>query len=153
MFFLGKPVAEPNSTAIQERRTMARANQRLRLARSSVLRYGLAATSFAIALCLALLEQRYGSRDLEVSLCPFAIAMTVWYAGPVPGILAVVLSSLPEQQSDEIFNAFFTTKRQGIGIASRSIVELHRGRLWAEKNTGCGAIFLFSLPVAGDSVI
>jgi K+-sensing histidine kinase KdpD len=128
MFFLGKPVAEPNSNAIQERRTMARANQQLRLARSSVLRYGLAATSSAIAL-------------------------TVWYAGPVPGILAVVLSSLPEQQSDQIFNGFFTTKRQGIGIASRSIVELHRGRLWAEKNTGCGAIFLFSLPVAGGSVL
>src|ERR1700686_132376 len=33
MFFLGKPVAEPNSNAIQERRTMARANLQLRLAR------------------------------------------------------------------------------------------------------------------------
>jgi Histidine kinase-, DNA gyrase B-, and HSP90-like ATPase len=86
----------------------------------------------------------------------FAIALTVWYAGPCPGILAVVLSSLPEQQSDQIFNAFFTTKRQGIGMGlsiSRSIVELPGGRLWAEKNTGCGAIFLFSLPVAGDAVI
>ena len=63
---------------------------------------------------------------------------------------------LPEQQSDRIFNAFFTTKRQGIGMGlsiSRSIVELHGGRLWAEKNTGCGAIFLFSLPAAGDTVI
>ena len=86
----------------------------------------------------------------------FAIALTVWYAGPCPGILAVVLSSLPEQQSDQIFNAFFTTKRQGIGMGlsiSRSIVELHGGRLWAEKNTGCGAIFLFSLQAAGDTVI
>ena len=83
----------------------------------------------------------------------FAIALTVWYAGPCPGILAVVLSILPEQQSDQIFNAFFTTKRQGIGIGNRSIVELHGGRLWAEKNTGCGAIFLFSLPVDGDAVI
>ena len=76
---------------------MARANLQLRLDRSPVLRCGLAATSFAIALCLALLEQRYGFRDLEVSLCLFAIALTVCYAGPCPGILAVVLSSLPEQ--------------------------------------------------------
>ena len=63
---------------------------------------------------------------------------------------------LPEQQADQIFNAFFTTKHRGIGMGlsiSRSIVEMHGGRLWAEKNTGCGAIFLFSLPAAGDAVI
>jgi K+-sensing histidine kinase KdpD len=66
----------------------------------------------------------------------FAIALTVWYAGPCPGILAVVLSILPEQQSDQIFNAFFTAKRQGIGIGNRSIVELHGGLLWAQKTRG-----------------
>ena len=63
---------------------------------------------------------------------------------------------LPEQQADQIFNAFFTTKRQGIGMGlsiSRSIVEIHGGRLWAEKNAGVGAIFLFSLPAAGDTVL
>jgi signal transduction histidine kinase len=63
---------------------------------------------------------------------------------------------LPEQQADQIFNAFFTTKRQGIGMGlpiSRSVVEMHGGRLWAEKNAGGGAIFLFSLPAAGDTVL
>jgi hypothetical protein len=54
-----------------------------------------AATSFAIALCLGLLEQRYGFRDLEVSLFLFAIVLTVGYAGPCPGILGFVFSSLP----------------------------------------------------------
>ena len=95
---------------------MAWANLQLRLVRSPVLRYGLAATSFAIALGLALLEQRYGFRDLEVPLFLFAITLTAWYAGPCPRILAAVLLSLPEQQSDQIFNTFFTTKRQGIGM-------------------------------------
>ena len=63
---------------------------------------------------------------------------------------------LPELESDQIFNAFFTTKRQGIGMGlsiSRSIVEMHGGRLWAEKNAGRGAIFLFTLPAVSDTVI
>jgi signal transduction histidine kinase len=63
---------------------------------------------------------------------------------------------LPEQNADQIFNAFFTTKPQGIGMGlsiTRSIVEIHGGRLWAEKNAGGGAIFLFTLPAACDTVI
>ncbi len=49
---------------------------------------------------------------------------------------------------DRIFEAFFTTKAQGIGMGlsiSRSIVESHGGRLWAES--GPGALFQFILPV------
>jgi two-component system, LuxR family, sensor kinase FixL len=56
---------------------------------------------------------------------------------------------LPAKQVDKIFNAFFTTKPQGTGMGlsiSRSIVELHRGRLWATDNSPRGAIFYVSLP-------
>jgi PAS domain S-box-containing protein len=63
---------------------------------------------------------------------------------------------LPEHDADQIFNAFYSTKRQGIGMGlsiSRSIVEMHGGRLWAEKNSGDGANFLFTLPAACDTVI
>jgi signal transduction histidine kinase len=56
---------------------------------------------------------------------------------------------LPPTQADKIFDAFFTTKPQGTGMGlsiSRSIVESHRGRLWATDNSPRGAIFYLSLP-------
>ena len=56
---------------------------------------------------------------------------------------------LPAEKLDQIFNAFFTTKTQGTGMGlaiSRSIIESHGGRLWAEANYGRGAIFRFTLP-------
>jgi signal transduction histidine kinase len=56
---------------------------------------------------------------------------------------------LPPNQVDKIFNAFFTTKPQGTGMGlsiSRSIVESHRGRLWATDNSPRGAIFYISFP-------
>jgi PAS domain S-box-containing protein len=56
---------------------------------------------------------------------------------------------LPPQQTDQIFDAFFTTKSHGLGMGlriSRSIVESHGGRLWASDNSPSGARFHFTLP-------
>jgi C4-dicarboxylate-specific signal transduction histidine kinase len=50
---------------------------------------------------------------------------------------------------ETLFEAFYTTKRNGLGIGlcvSRFIIEGHRGRLWAEPNETHGATFTFSLP-------
>jgi C4-dicarboxylate-specific signal transduction histidine kinase len=55
---------------------------------------------------------------------------------------------LPAQQADQIFNAFFTTKLHGTGMGlriSRSILESHGGRLWAENNSPRGANFYFTI--------
>jgi PAS domain S-box-containing protein len=55
---------------------------------------------------------------------------------------------------DRVFDAFYTTKSEGMGMGlaiSRSIIEDHGGRLWAEADAGGGTAFRFTLPVAdGD---
>ncbi len=51
--------------------------------------------------------------------------------------------------ADRLFQAFYTTKSDGMGIGlsiSRSIIEAHRGRLWATINNGPGVTFSFSIP-------
>ena len=53
------------------------------------------------------------------------------------------------QAADKIFEAFYTTKNDGMGIGlsiSRSIIEAHQGRLWATRNDGPGSTFSFSIP-------
>ena len=59
-------------------------------------------------------------------------------------------TGLTSDQLDKIFQPFFTTKREGLGMGlsiSRSIVEAHDGRIWAENNRDQGATFYFMLPV------
>src|SRR5580658_3972766 len=61
---------------------------------------------------------------------------------------------LPSQQTNQIFDAFFTTKSHGLGMGlriSRSIVESHGGRLWAADNSPHGASFSFTLPIPSEA--
>jgi two-component system sensor kinase FixL len=59
-------------------------------------------------------------------------------------------TGLGGEKMDKIFQPFYTTKRDGLGMGlsiSRSIIEAHGGRLWAENNPDRGATFYFTVPV------
>jgi C4-dicarboxylate-specific signal transduction histidine kinase len=62
-------------------------------------------------------------------------------------------TGLDPTKLEHIFDAFYTTKREGMGMGlavSRSIIEAHGGRLWATPNQPRGAVFQFILPSARD---
>jgi len=60
---------------------------------------------------------------------------------------------LDAQSAEKLFEAFYTTKSDGMGIGlsiSRSIIENHGGRLWARPNDGPGVTFAFSVPYTSE---
>ncbi|MBA1138663.1 PAS domain-containing protein [Mesorhizobium neociceri] len=74
------------------------------------------------------------------------------------GVLVSVRDSGPgidPDHLDHVFQAFYTTKPNGVGMGlsiSRSIIDAHGGRLWADVNASRGAAFRFSLPGSGGEV-
>jgi PAS domain S-box-containing protein len=73
------------------------------------------------------------------------------------GVLIQVQDSgkgVDPDQADRIFQSFFTTKPQGIGMGlsiSRSMVEAHGGRLWFTPGSSHGAVFQFTVPETGQA--
>ncbi|HEX3231353.1 MAG TPA: ATP-binding protein, partial [Pyrinomonadaceae bacterium] len=63
---------------------------------------------------------------------------------------------IPEGRREQVFERFFTTKKQGMGLGlsiCRTIIDAHRGEIWATNNAGCGATFHFSLPIVRSDAL
>jgi signal transduction histidine kinase/ABC-type uncharacterized transport system substrate-binding protein len=62
-------------------------------------------------------------------------------------------TGIQREHLSQIFEPFFTTKKEGLGMGlsiCRSIVKEHRGRIWAESESGNGASFYCAFPTADD---
>lgn len=76
---------------------------------------------------------------------------------PKAGIRVSVHDSgagISDDAMQRLFTPFFTTKSEGMGIGlsiSRSIIETHRGRIWAEHRPDGGTSFHFMIPTADET--
>jgi K+-sensing histidine kinase KdpD len=102
------------SIGVGAKRTLARWNIKSHGIRSPILRYGLSVVSVAIGLGLALTLQYHQFRDVELPVLNMSIALTTWYAGVGPCVLAIVLSTA-------CFNYFFAEPIYSLAVSSHDL--------------------------------
>ena len=99
---------------VRVRRALARSNLESQRIGPGTLRYGLSVVSVAIALGLALTSQYYQFRDVGVPVFALSIALTTWYAGTGPSVLAILLSTA-------CFDYFFTEPLYSFSVSSSDL--------------------------------
>ena len=96
--------------------------------------------------CDAMLDQAEPKRVTIRTFREGDESVAISVADTGPGLSPALLN--------RVFDAFFTTKRSGLGMGlsiSRSIAESHHGRLWAEENHPQGTVFTLALPIFGGN--
>jgi signal transduction histidine kinase len=139
-------------------------NEVIALAGSAITTNGVSVRTRLAEALLPVQEDRVQLQQVVLNLILNAVeAMSTVEAGPrdllisteqtqTGGVLVAVRDSGPgigPEHLERVFEAFYTTKSSGTGMGlsiCRSIIEAHGGRLWAEANEPCGAIFQFTLP-------
>lgn len=95
----------------------------------------------------SIMKHKNGARELSVASSnhePDTVLVAVRDSG----------EGLDSASLDRIFDAFFSTKPGGMGMGlaiSRTIIESHGGRLWADANSPQGAVFRFTLPIGDEN--
>jgi len=112
------------STHVSVRRTLAYWNRELQTLHSPILRYGFSVVSVAVATGVALAFQRFDLHAVELPVLTVAIALTTWYSGIGPSIVAVVLSAL-------CFDFFFTEPFYSFAISAQDLPYFFIFVLWA----------------------
>ena len=136
------------------------------LARSAITTNGVSVRTHLAEVLAPIEGDRVQLQQVVLNLILNAVeAMSTVEAGPrdllisteqsqTGGVLVSVRDSGPgiePDHLDDVFQAFYTTKSSGVGMGlsiSRSIIDAHGGRLWADMNASGGAVLRFSLPAA-----
>jgi signal transduction histidine kinase len=102
----------------------------------------------------ALLNLVINARDSMKSSGEISLRSEVADEGSVKISVADTGCGIPEDQIDEIFEPFFSSKGEegyGLGLAAvRTIVEQHEGRVEVESRVGAGSTFRIILPISTE---
>ena len=89
-------------------------------------------------------------KDIDQSKRQISIEVSTDENDMVQVVVSDTGCGLSDESADKFFEPFFSTNSQGLGMGlsiSRSIIEAHGGRIWAESNPTGGATFRFTLPI------
>lgn len=92
--------------------------------------------------------------DIAPGLRELGIRTSADNSGNIMVVVRDSGSGIDDEEMEHMFEAFYTTKSDGIGMGlsiSRSIIEAHGGRLWAENKQAKGTTFYFAIPSSTES--